>query len=141
VPKVPLLESVLHAATAKLGDVLGHFGVSLKGLEDLTTGAAKDFNAKFPDNRDVKYLSYAGTGRGGLLSTSGFFAPYHAFILLCNGEASDGVVGVSSAKWQGFDPDLWPADHADEIGHDLDRPLEPLDPAIRDRYDAIVARF
>jgi hypothetical protein len=50
-------------------------------------------------------------------------------------------VGVSSAKWTGFDQNRWPADHADEIGHDLDRPLEPLSQAIRDRYDAIVAEF
>jgi triacylglycerol lipase len=141
IPKLPVLDPLIKAATLKLGNVLEHFRISLDGLHDLTTEAARDFNAHFPDNRDVKYLSYAGGGRAGFLPTSAFFLAYHEFIRLCDGEASDGVVGVSSAKWTGFDPNLWPADHADEIGHDLDRALEPLSQAIRDRYDAIVAEF
>ena len=141
VPKLPVLGVVIEAATAALGNVLEHFRISLQGLEDLTTGAARNFNLQFPDNPHVKYLSYAGGGRAGLLPTSGFFLPYHEFIRICDGEVSDGVVGVSSAKWTGFDSNLWPADHADEIGHDLDQPLQPLDGATRDRYDAIVAQF
>jgi triacylglycerol lipase len=140
-PKLPPLNLAIEAATKALGDVLGHFGISLHGLHDLTTDAARDFNKNFPDNKEVKYLSYAGTGRTSVLSTSGFFVPYHTFIRLYDGEANDGVVSVSSATWKGFDPDPWPADHADEIGHDLNLPLRPLDPVIRDRYDAIVKRF
>ena len=132
---------MLKAATLKLGNVLEHFGVSLDGLQDLTTEAARTFNRTFPDDNDVKYLSYAGGGRAGLFPTSKFFLPYHAFIRLCDGEASDGVVGISSARWTGFDQNLWPADHADEIGHDLNHPLRRLAKAIRDRYDAIVAQF
>jgi triacylglycerol lipase len=30
-------------------------------------------------------------------------------------------VALSSAKWGEFDSQLWPADHVEEVGHDLDR--------------------
>jgi triacylglycerol lipase len=141
VPKLPVPKPILDAAKLALGNVLGHFNVSLDGLHDLTTKSAKDFNTRFPDHRDVRYLSFAGEGRREPPPTSGFFLPYHAFIRICDGEASDGVVPVSSAKWTGFDANLWPADHADEIGHDLDRPLHAPDPATLARYDGIVLRF
>lgn len=141
VPKVPLLEWVLQAAAGKLGDVLAHFKVSLDGLHDLTTEAAAGFNRQFPDNKDVKYLSYAGKGRGGLFGTSRFFLPFYEFIHLCNGEDNDGLVSIPSATWTGFDPAAWPSDHADEIGHDLDEPWNKLDQATSDRYEAIVAKF
>jgi hypothetical protein len=74
------------------------------------------------------------------MRASAFF-PDDEFIRIREGEISDGVVPVSSAKWTGFDPNSRPADHADEIGYDLDRPLQPLSQATLDRYDAIVARF
>jgi triacylglycerol lipase len=141
VPKLTLLAPVLEAAKMKLGNVLEHFRISLDGLHDLTTKAARDFNTQFPDHPDVKYLSYAGGGRPGLLPTSKFFFPYYEFIRICEGEVSDGVVGVSSAKWTGFDPNPWPADHADEIGHDLNQPLQPPNQETLDRYDAIAAQF
>src|SRR5579864_2607166 len=141
VPKLPQLAPVLEAAKMELGNVLEHFRISLEGLHDLTTKAALAFNAQFPDRPGVKYLSYAGVGRQGLPHTSGFFFPYYEFIRICEGEANDGVVAASSAKWKGFDPNLWPADHADEIGHDLDGPLQPPNPATLARYDAIAAQF
>jgi len=142
VPKVPVLAPVLAAAQMALGNVLEHFQISLQGLNDLTTRACRDFNPKFPDHAGVKYLSYAGGGRRGVFPTSGFFLPYYEFIRLGDGEVSDGVVAVSSAQWTGFDPNLWPADHAEEIGHDLDQPpLQPLSQVTSDRYDAIVGSF
>jgi triacylglycerol lipase len=141
VPKLHVFAPVLAAAKLALGDVLGHFGVSLEGLRDLTTEAAPGFNAQFPDHPNVRYLSFAGGGRPGFQATSGFFLPYHEFIRICEGEINDGVVGLSSAKWTGFDPNLWPGDHADEIVHDLDQPLLPPDPATLNRYAEIVQRF
>jgi triacylglycerol lipase len=141
VPRVHVLEVILDAAKGGLGDILGKFHVSLEGLNDLTTRAADDFNSHVLDNPAVKYLSYGGKGRSSFKPTSGFFLPFHAFIQLGYGEANDGVVPVSSARWTNFDEDLWPADHADEIGHDIDQALNPMSDGIRNRYDAIVAQF
>jgi len=141
VPKLPVLTLALNAAKLALGNVLQHFNVSLDGLRDLTTESAKDFNKRFTDHPNVRYLSFAGGGRPGLPSTSGFFLPFHEFIRICDGEASDGVVSVSSATWTGFDPNLWAGDHADEIAHNLDRPLQAPDQATLDRYAGIVQRF
>ena len=72
-----------------------------------------------------------------------FFLPYQAFTKahLRGQEISDGVVTVSSAKWGIFDPHLWPGDHADEIGHDLDLPISKPDAVTQDRYEQIVLRF
>ena len=142
VPKLPLLTPVLDAAKTLLGDVLGTFGVSLKGLQDLTTKSAKQFNIDFPDHDGVKYFSYGGKGRPGFFHpTSHFFFPYYEFIRIVDGEVSDGVVSVSSAQWKNFDSDLWPGDHLDEVGHDLDHVERPSSRELLDRYLAIVARF
>jgi triacylglycerol lipase len=85
VPKLPLLAAVLEAAKMNLGNVLEQFGISLEGLHDLTTKAARDFNTESPDHPGVKYLSYAGGGRPGLVPTSKFFLPYYEFIRIrCN---------------------------------------------------------
>jgi hypothetical protein len=91
----------------------------------------------------VKYLSFAGGGRTGLVPTSNFFLPYYEFIKahVRGREVSDGVVAVSSAMWGTFDPNLWPGDHADEIGHDLDRPLAMPDAETLQRFERIVFRF
>ena len=141
VPRLPLLAPLLLAAKMNLGNVLEHFRISLEGLHDLTTKAAADFNTHVLDSPAVTYSSYAGGGRTGFVAASGTFLPYHEFIRVCDGEANDGVVAVSSARWTGFDPNLWPTDHADEVGHNLDDPLQALSQETRDRYDSIVARF
>lgn len=143
VPKLPLLSPVLDAAKVLLGDVLGTFGISRQGLCDLTTKAAAQFNIDFPDHEGVQYLSYGGKGRQGFFRppTSQFMFPYYEFIRIVDGEISDGVVSVSSAQWKNFDSDLWPGDHLDEVGHDLDHPLRPASRELLDRYLAIVAKF
>jgi triacylglycerol lipase len=136
VPPNPLL----RLAALALADVLQRFGVSLEGLHDLTTGAARDFNTQFHDRDGVKYLSYGGKGRPGI-PASAFFLACHQYIQLLDGEQSDGVVPVSSSPWTGFDPNYWPADHADEIGYDLNIPAAGPTPELLARYDAIVTKF
>jgi triacylglycerol lipase len=140
---IPLLSSTVKDADVALGKLLAHFRISLDGLHDLTSEAAQHFNAANPDRPTVRYLSVAGRGRDGGVPTSGFFLPYYLFIQAhsLGREQSDGVVTVSSAKWGDFDPNLWPADHADEIGHDLDRPLGKPDPETFQRYEQVVLRF
>lgn len=58
------------------------------------------------------------------------------------GEDNDGLVTLSSAIW-GTGPELWPADHLDEIGHDLDQGLEarPTHFDYMAKYEAIIDRL
>lgn len=140
---IPLLKGVLKDSEIALAKVLAHFRISLDGLHDLTSEAAERFNATTPNQKSVNYLSIAGGGRAGAVPTSRFFLPYYEFLRLHSKgqEVSDGVVTVSSAQWGTFDQNLWPADHADEIGHDLDCPLGPPEPDTLRRYEQIVQRF
>jgi triacylglycerol lipase len=141
--KIPLLGAALKEPEAALSRILGHFRISLDGLHDLTTESAEHFNSANPNHAAVKYLSFAGGGRAGLVPTSNFFLPYYEFIKahVRGREVSDGVVAVSSAMWGTFDPNLWPGDHADEIGHDLDRPLAMPKAETLQRFERIVFRF
>ena len=93
--------------------------ISLYGIDDLTTEAAKRFNQQTPDHPKVHYRSYAGKGRTGTKPTCDLLLPTYALISKTTGEENDGLVMVASASW-GQLIGIWPADHADEIGHDLD---------------------
>lgn len=98
-------------------------GVSLAGLHDLTSAACATFNEKYRDQGRVKYFSVAGTGRSMGRETAKLLHLAFKYIKSKTGEWNDGLVSLSSAKWGEFDEALWPADHAEEIGHDLDHPL------------------
>ena len=141
--KIPILTPLVEESQTALGKILAHFRISLDGLHDLTSESAAQFNAANPDQPSVKYLSFAGGGRPGPVPTSRFFLPYYEFIQVHSRgqEKNDGVVTVSSAQWGIFDPNLWPGDHADEIGHDLDNPLGKPEADTLQRYAGIVARF
>ena len=141
---IPVIAPVLSGAENALGNVLAHFRISLDGLHDLTSEAADHFKADCPDQPKVRYMSYAGAGRPGrLAATSLFFLPYHEFIRAQTRgrEDSDGVVTVSSARYGEFDETLWPGDHADEIGHDLDFPLQKPPTDTLKRFERVVQRF
>ena len=76
------------------------------------------FNVKVTDAADVSYRSYAGvSGLGEKDWLAPLFHPTHLFLLL-KGQENDGWVTVESAKWGDFRGEI-PADHADQIGHDL----------------------
>jgi triacylglycerol lipase len=141
--KLPFAAPVLDQSQIALNSLLSHFRISLDGLHDLTSESANQFNSANPNQPSVKYLSFAGGGRPGLVPTSAFFLPYYEFIRahVRGQEVSDGVVAVSSAVWGDFDPNLWPGDHADEIGHNLDQALASTDPATLQRYERIISRF
>lgn len=123
-------------------DVLRTLGIDPDALFDLETGSMKEFNKEYPDNPAVRYFSVAGKGRAGLFATSGVLMFFHRHIKAATGEENDGLVSLSSAGRWGATWPAWPADHADEIGHDLNRPpgFEPLAGFDYLRaYDAIVA--
>jgi triacylglycerol lipase len=135
-----LLAQALQAA-------LAHARVSVGGLRNLTSDGVGRFNDQFRDNDRTKKFSVAGVGRGihilGIhLDTCIALRLAHRIIKDRTGEESDGLVALSSATW-GTGPELWPADHADEIGHNLDLGLQaaPLHFNYLAKYDALVDRL
>jgi triacylglycerol lipase len=69
-------------------------------------------------------------------------APSHRIIARTGAAANDGLVSVESATWGESPEEPWPADHADEIGHDLNQGRNAR-PAFdyRARYRATVERL
>ena len=113
-------KSLEHALSA----ALAHAQIPVGGLENLTSAGAKTFNDEFRDNDSTKKFSVAGVGRG--IKVFGIHVDTCVALRLAyriikdrTGEENDGLVSLSSATW-GTGPELWPADHADEIGHNLD---------------------
>lgn len=135
-----LLGQALRAA-------LAHAGVDLGGLRNLTTDGVRRFNEQFRDDDGTKKFSVAGVGRGkkvlGIpLDTCAALRLPYRIVKDKTGEDNDGLVSLGSATW-GEGPELWPADHHDEIGHDLDRGLEarPTHFDYLAKYEAIVGRL
>jgi triacylglycerol lipase len=135
-----LLAEALHAA-------LAHAGLEVGGLQNLTTDGVGRFNNQFRDNDSTKKFSVAGVGRGtrifGIpLDTCVALRLAYRIIKERTGEDNDGLVSLSSATW-GTGPELWPADHADEIGHNLDLGLEarPTHFDYLAKYEALVERL
>jgi triacylglycerol lipase len=101
-------------------------GEKRDALDDLTTEAAKTFNA---DNADVpgkKYFSYAGNNH-----TSIFLRLTHDYIAnnanTPDEKINDGVVSLASAKWPTeLVEGPWDADHFALVGHKLGV-LSPFD--------------
>ncbi|MDZ7288559.1 MAG: hypothetical protein ONB44_02355 [candidate division KSB1 bacterium] len=110
-----------HWLERRLRKIITALGISLHGLQDLTADACAEFNRHCSDHPDVRYFSVAGRGRAAGRPTAKILHPAYKYIKKKTGEENDGLVTVASAQWGTFDSDLWPADHADEIGHDLDR--------------------
>lgn len=130
-------ERLLRAAITALG-------IPLDGLRDLTTREAVEFNKRTPDREGVRYFHIAGKGRDGMLPTSGPLLLAHLHIKECTGEENDGLVSVSSAARGDREVEIWPADHADEIGHNLDFLHPPWRPAVFDHlseYRKIIERL
>lgn len=137
-------ESLLARA---LRAALSHARIEVGGLRSITTKGATNFSTGFRDNDSTKKFSVAGVGRGrtvlGIhLDTCAALRLPYRFLKDNTGEDNDGLVTLSSATW-GDGPELWPADHADEIGHDIDHGFQTL-PSNFDcleRYEVIVTRL
>jgi triacylglycerol lipase len=126
VGKIPIFGAVEAAAQVaglsegRFDQLLNRLGISLEGLLDLTTESTRHFNDTFNDNPRVRYFSVAGGGRVEFPHTSALLLPFFLYIEATAQESNDGLVTVSSAKWGSFDAQIWPNDHADEVGHNLD---------------------
>lgn len=124
-----------------LQPVLNALGISLNGMRDLTTKSCQDFNATCADNDAVAYFSVAGSGRAGFPETAAVFLLSHRYISALTNQPNDGMVTVQSAQWGTFDPTTWPADHAEEVGHNIDSLLLPPAFPWLAKYDQIVSKI
>ena len=107
------------------GGLLAELRAKVNAVHDLSEEGATQLDRQCPDDPGVRYLEIAGTGRQGASSpTSAFFAPTYQFLNARVG-ANDGIVPLTSAERGRKLFATWAADHADLIGHDLDRPLGP----------------
>lgn len=127
-----------------IGAIIRGSGLPVGALEDLRTDRnLPDPREQFPD---IRYLSYAAVGRpaAGLLRlrTCAALALTHGFVQGVTGEENDGLVPLSSSSHFGDfqQDDLWPCDHADAVGWNLDNPLSPAFLHLP-RYDAIISKL
>jgi len=121
-----LLDKLLSNLPFDLGNLdefARQIDLKMDGLQDLTTAKTEEFNSQYLNNEHVLYASYAGVGRVGT-PTAGVLRPFHSLVTFKTKEDNDGMVAVSSATWGERLIEKWPADHADEIGHDLDHGSE-----------------
>jgi triacylglycerol lipase len=99
---------------------IGELRQKANAVHDLSTKTAANFNASCQDVPTVHYFDVAGVGRQALFQTS---APFLVPSAVCAAAAgrNDGVVPYISATRRRTPAAVWPADHADLVGHDLDR--------------------
>jgi triacylglycerol lipase len=133
-----------HLGFAPIGnpleDGLNALGISLDGLRDLTTGICTAFSRKYINDPAIAYFSVAGRGRSTFPPTAFAFLIFHTYVHALTGQPNDGLVSLPSAQWGEFDPATWPADHAEEVGHDLNNLLIPPAFPYLARYDQLVAK-
>lgn len=137
IPLVGAIEGVIRDIADKF-----HW---LDGLHDLTAEPIRKFNDTYIDTPRLNYFCVAGSGRAGSLKTCRLLLPAHGYLAKATGGESDGLVPVSSALrvgWEAITPP-WPADHFDEIGHDLDKGLDgkPVHFDYLRGYEEIVERL
>jgi triacylglycerol lipase len=121
-----------------LQPALNALGISLNGLRNLTTAYCRTFSATYTDASTVAYFSVAGGGRADFPFSCHLFFLFHQYLFALKGLANDGLVTVESARWGQCDENLWPGDHADEVGTNLDT-LGPSSLPWLAKYDRIVA--
>jgi triacylglycerol lipase len=122
--------------------VIAHIREMVDAVADLTEASTAAFNRDNLDVENVAYLNVAGIGRSTGSRTAVFFAPTFHYLVFHGHPQNDGMVALESAARGQAPTFTWPYDHADLIGHDLDRPLQ--DAARTDhlgRYEELVHRF
>jgi triacylglycerol lipase len=136
------LSQPLTALISPHAPVIAHLREMVDAVADLTEASVTAFNRDNPDVENVAYFNVAGIGRSGGRHTSVFFAPTFHYLAFCGHAQNDGMVPLASAARGQAPAFTWAYDHADLIGHDLDRPFQ--DSARTDhlgKYEELVQRF
>ena len=93
----------------------------LNAVDDLAVDGARAINETCRDLTDgTRYFEIAGIGRPNGTSSAFFAIPFS--LLTLAGVQNDGVVPFESATRGRTPLEIWAGDHADLVGHDLDRP-------------------
>lgn len=133
---------LLPFATRKDLRVNTELRAKANAVRDLSEDHAAKFNRECPDVTGVHYFDVAGVGRDALFPTS---VPFHLPFLVVTGESgrNDGVVPFASASRGRKPVAVWPCDHADMIGHDLNGPTADSKPAFDylSAYDNLVTEL
>jgi len=129
------------SAVAPHAPIIERFRQHTDAAHDLSEVAAATFNHECPDVADVRYLNVAGTGRQSGAHTSAFFQPTFLFLVAQGCGQNDGVVPFASATRGQAPFQTWPGDHADLIGHDLDRPFDAPSAEHLARYERLAAQL
>jgi triacylglycerol lipase len=93
----------------------------INAVHDLSEAGARAIDARCPDQDGITYAEVAGVGRSTGMHTSAFFSLSFALLALAGG-LNDGMVPFDSATRGRTPLEIWEGDHADVVGHDLDRP-------------------
>jgi triacylglycerol lipase len=120
-----------------LQPALDALGISLNGLRNLTTAYCQRFSATYTNAPEVAYFSVAGGGRADFPSLADCSLCFTSTSPRSRVRQNDGLVTVPSALWGKFDLNTWLADHAAEVGTNLDT-LGPSSFPWLARYDLIV---
>lgn len=138
-PLLGAIEGIIRDIVSKL--------LWFDAVHDLTTESMRKFNDIYIDNPQINYFCIAGEGRNDDESskTCKLLLPTHRYIKRMTDEENDGTVPVSSAQPDGWEAISapWPADHFDEVGHDLDRGVnsKPDHFDYLSKYEEIVERL
>ena len=103
-----------------IGQAISLLGVDTGALANLTTTGASTVPDAAQTHPHIRYRSYFASGRAGAFPTCLALAPTYHYIRAVTGQQNDGVVALDSAKYGEFQQLLWPCDHVDMIGHNLD---------------------
>jgi triacylglycerol lipase len=116
-PRPDGLRRVIYDTISQAIRVLG---VDTGALANLTTQGTSTVPDPRQSHPHIRYRSYFASGRAGPLATCIALAPTYHYIRTVTGQQNDGVVALESAKYGEFQQPLWPCDHVDMIGHNLD---------------------
>jgi triacylglycerol lipase len=140
VSKVNLLRPFVVAGAGRV-QLLESLRQHTDAVADLAETAAPAFNEECRDVETVRYLNIAGIGRRTAAHTSLFFHPSFLFLALTTRDQNDGMVPLHSATRNQQPFEIWDADHADLIGHDLNHLSAAPSAEHLARYEAIARRL
>jgi len=118
-----LLSFWRRGAYDAISAAVGSLGIDIGALADLRKDGAEAAPKVATTHPQIRYRSYAASGRADGRKTSLLLFPGYEYILgHPDGGPNDGAVAVASARYGEF-KEIWPCDHLDMVGHDLDDPM------------------